>query len=89
VLLAANGQDGLSLFSSNSVDAVLLDYHLPGDRHDGLQIGLQMKLSKPHVPIAIFTADTDATECAFADLFLQKPTEPDELLRQIAILAQR
>ena len=30
VRVAAEGREGLSLFECNSVDVVLLDYHLPG-----------------------------------------------------------
>jgi CheY-like chemotaxis protein len=55
VLTADNGQDALITFTSQPVDAVVLDYDMPG--MNGVQVALRMKQLKPHVPILLFTAE--------------------------------
>jgi CheY-like chemotaxis protein len=54
VLTAPDGPSGLRLFAQNSVDAVVLDYAMPG--MDGGQVAARMRLEKPLVPILLLTA---------------------------------
>jgi CheY-like chemotaxis protein len=55
VLAATSGVEALQLFDTNSVDLVLLDYHMPGMNGDAVA-GL-MKARKSDVPIAILSAE--------------------------------
>jgi CheY-like chemotaxis protein len=57
VLIASNGLDAVKAFVSNSVDLVLLDYHMPG--MNGCLAAACLKDSKPGVPIALISGDED------------------------------
>ena len=54
VLTARNGRDGLDLFGSEPVEAVVLDYSMPG-MHGG-EVAKRMRQSKPEVPILLLSA---------------------------------
>ena len=54
VLTAGDGPTGLSIFASRHIDAVILDYVMPG--LDGGQVALQMRQSKPEIPIILLSA---------------------------------
>jgi DNA-binding response OmpR family regulator len=54
VLTALDGATGLSIFDSHQVDAVILDYAMPG--LDGGQVAAAMRLKKPTVPILMLSA---------------------------------
>ena len=54
VLTAQNGQDGLELFHQNPVNAVVLDYSMPGMQGD--ELAARMRQSKPEVPIVLLSA---------------------------------
>ena len=54
VLEATDGSEGLQLFLSHPVDAVILDYQMPGMNGD--VVAAEMKLLKPHVPIMLLSA---------------------------------
>jgi DNA-binding response OmpR family regulator len=53
VLCATNGHEGLRLFMSQPVDAIVLDYHL--GRLDGLVVAAEIKQVRPKVPIVMLT----------------------------------
>jgi CheY-like chemotaxis protein len=89
VLAAADGKEALGLFEANAIDAVLMDYHIPGDGWDGAQVGSEMKRIKPQVPVVMFSGENLPEEFSFADVVLEKPTEPGELLKQIALLLKQ
>jgi CheY-like chemotaxis protein len=55
VLASANGKAALQAFISNSVDLVLLDYHMPGINGDA--VASRMRSVKPDVPIALLSSD--------------------------------
>ena len=55
VLTATNGKEAVQAFVSNSVDLVLLDYHMP-EMNGGLA-ALHMKDSRPDVPVALLSSD--------------------------------
>src|SRR5260370_2120884 len=54
VLEATGGDEGLKLFRSHSVDAVVLDYQMPGMNGD--VVAVKMKRAKAHVPIILLSA---------------------------------
>src|SRR5579871_3617056 len=54
VLTAINGTEGLDLFSRQPVEAVILDYSMPGMH--GAEIASRMRQTKPQVPILLLSA---------------------------------
>jgi len=54
VLTASNGVEGLHLFREQPVEAVILDYSMPGMQ--GAEIASLMRQSKPEVPILLLSA---------------------------------
>ena len=60
VLTAPNGPEGLLLFQREPVDAVVLDYFMPGMH--GPEVALQMREVKPAVPILLLSAHLGLSE---------------------------
>jgi CheY-like chemotaxis protein len=54
VLTALDGPKGLSVFSSEPVDAVVLDYFMPA--MNGGEVAAEMRRLKPEVPIILLSA---------------------------------
>jgi len=54
VLTALNGVEALELFREQPVEAVILDYSMPGMQ--GAEIASLMRRSKPEVPILLLSA---------------------------------
>lgn len=54
VLTAMDGQSGLNLFEENPIQAVVLDYAMPG-MHGG-EVAARMRALKPEVPIVLLSA---------------------------------
>jgi len=54
VLTAPDGPSGLDLFATNPVEAVVLDYSMPG-MHGG-EVAARMRERKPDVPILLLSA---------------------------------
>jgi CheY-like chemotaxis protein len=54
VLTAPDGPSGLASFEANPIEAVLLDYSMPG--MDGGEVAARMRRSKPDVPILLLSA---------------------------------
>ena len=54
VLTAESGPAGLDLFSQEAVDAVILDYSMPG-MHGG-EVARRMRDDKPTIPILLLSA---------------------------------
>lgn len=54
VLTAHDGQTGITMFEQNPVDAVVLDYAMPG-MHGG-EVAARMRAVKPDVPILLLSA---------------------------------
>jgi CheY-like chemotaxis protein len=80
VLEASDGNEGLKLFLSHSVDAVVLDYQMPGMNGD--VVAAKMKRVKSHVPIMLLSAHGPLPESKLeaVDTFLSKSTPPKILL---------
>ena len=60
VLVAQDGESGLSIFESETVDVVVLDYAMPG--LDGGQVAALMRERKPSVPILMLSAHVELPE---------------------------
>jgi CheY-like chemotaxis protein len=54
VLTANDGATGIGLFRDHPIDAVVLDYAMPG--MDGGQVAAEMRRIKPDVPILLLSA---------------------------------
>ena len=54
VLTAPDGPSGLEIFADHPVEAVVLDYSMPG--MDGGQVAAAMRTQKPTVPILLLSA---------------------------------
>jgi CheY-like chemotaxis protein/CRP-like cAMP-binding protein len=57
VLTALSGPEGLKLFKANPVDAVVLDYSMPG--MDGGQVAAELKRLNPDIKILLLSAYVD------------------------------
>jgi CheY-like chemotaxis protein len=87
VLTAATGKEGVAIFASHNVDAVLLDYRLPDV--DGGAVAAQMKRNKPAIPLLMLSAQPSAPENAagWIDSFIIKgEATPQAWLNAIAEL---
>jgi CheY-like chemotaxis protein len=80
VLEATGGDEGLRLFLSHVVDAVVLDYQMPGMNGDA--VAAKMKRAKSHVPIMLLSAfeTLPNKKLAAVDTFLSKSQPPTILL---------
>jgi CheY-like chemotaxis protein len=86
VLTAADGPSGLELFAAHPVDAVILDYSMPG-MHGG-EVAEKMRQSKPDVPILLLSAyvNLPAEVTSLADLYMTKGEGAPALLDKLGNL---
>jgi CheY-like chemotaxis protein len=86
VLSALDGPTGLELFASQPVDAVVLDYAMPG-MHGG-EVARRMRQLKPHIPILMLSAYTSLPSelTQTVSLFMTKGEGAPELLRKLGSL---
>ncbi len=89
VLTASDGSEGLDAFAGHEVDAVVLDYFMPG--MNGGVVASAMKRSKPGVPIILLSAYFTMPESVMdsVDAFIVKGGAPEVLLGKIAELTHR
>jgi CheY-like chemotaxis protein len=83
VLEASDGDEGLKLFLSHAVDAVVLDYQMPGMNGD--VVAAKMKRIHSHVPIMLLSAygPLPKRKLRSIDTFLSKSQPPDVLLSEL------
>lgn len=83
VLTALDGASGLNLFSRHPVDAVVLDYYMPG--MNGGEVAMEMRNARPDVPILLLSAyiDLPAEVVKLVDLILMKGDGPEILMARI------
>jgi CheY-like chemotaxis protein len=91
VSVAEDGAGGLSMVSAPDIEAVLVDFAMPG--MSGAEVARQIKLSRPELPILFVTgyADTDALE-SVADgeaLVLRKPFSTAKLQATVSAMMRR
>src|ERR1700688_2883822 len=80
VLEASGGDEGLKLFRAHAVDAVVLDYQMPGMNGD--VVAAKMKRIKAQVPIMLLSAyePLPKSKLRSVDSFLSKSQPPSILL---------
>ena len=83
VLCAPDGASGLSLLADHPVEAVILDYSMPG--MDGDEVARQMRAMRPDLPILLLSAyvglPADAT--ANVSLYMTKGEGAPALLANL------
>lgn len=86
VLTAPDGPKGLELFNRERVDAVIIDFYMPG--MDGGEVASQMKRQKPDIPIVLLSAFYSLPEGATSavDAFITKGNSPEVLLLKLSEL---
>jgi CheY-like chemotaxis protein len=89
VLEATGGTEGLRLLLSHSVDAVVLDYQMPGMNGD--VVAAKMKRAKSHVPIVLLSSygPLPKSKLEAVDIFLSKSQPPKILLSTLQNLLKR
>ena len=83
VLTVNNGAAALEAFAANPVDAVILDYEMPG--MNGGQVAMEMKRIKPEIPKMLFSShDPDSSEETKAfQCYCSKPADLSTLRAQV------
>ena len=83
LLTATNGSDGLRLFMSRPVDAIVLDYQL--GLLDGGVVAAEIKKVKPQVPIVMLAEDVELPDDALksVDALVAKSEGPHFLLASL------
>ena len=83
LVTATNGRDGLRLFMSHPVDAIVLDYHL--GLLDGGTVAAEIKKIKPEMPIVMLAAGLElpVSALSWVDALVPKADGPDVLLATI------
>src|ERR1700737_5209832 len=76
VLEATGGDEGVKLFRSHAVDAVVLDYQMPGMNGD--IVAAKMKQVKSQIPILLLSAygPLPKKKLESVDFFLSTPQPP-------------
>ena len=88
VLTAQDGPSGLAIFSEQPVEAVVLDYSMPG-MHGG-EVATRMRQTKPQVPILLLSAymGLSADVTSLVDLYMTKGEGAPVLLEKLSSLLQ-
>lgn len=86
VLTARDGASGMNLFREEPVEAVVLDYAMPG-MHGG-EIAAQMRAEKPNVPILLLSAyvGLPAEVTSVVDIYMTKGEGAPALLDKLGSL---
>jgi CheY-like chemotaxis protein len=90
VLTAKSGAEALETFRSEAVDAVVLDYWLPGT--NGIKVATEFKGLKPHIPIIMLSGSETILDevVGRVDRWLVKGNiEPKDLLSTLDNLLGR
>jgi CheY-like chemotaxis protein len=88
VLTASDGPSGLAVFADEPVEAVVLDYSMPG--MDGGQVAIKMRQTKPLIPILLLSAyvDLSVEVTSSVDLYMTKGEGAPILLEKLSSLLQ-
>ncbi len=84
VLTAENGNSGIEIFATQPVDAVVLDYAMPG-MHGG-EVAKRMRQAKPQVPILLLSAYVGLPEevSGLVDIYMTKGEGAPALLTKLS-----
>jgi CheY-like chemotaxis protein len=88
VLAAEDGPTGLEIFAAEQVEAVVLDYSMPG-MHGG-EVATRMRQLKPSVPILLLSAYVGLPSeiTSLVDLHMTKGQGAALLLKKLSSLLQ-
>jgi CheY-like chemotaxis protein len=88
VLTALGGSEGLEIFATEPVEAVVLDYSMPG-MHGG-EVAARMRQTKPEIPILLLSAYIGlSTEViSLVDLYMTKGEGAPVLLNKLGSLLE-
>ncbi|QNI35555.1 response regulator [Edaphobacter albus] len=88
VLAATDGLSGLQLFENERVEAVILDYSMPG-MHGG-EVAARMRQLKPQIPILLLSAYVGLPNevTSLVDLYMTKGEGAPVLLQKLESLLQ-
>lgn len=88
VLTAMDGSAGLEIFSKEPIDAVVLDYSMPG--MNGGEVASKMRQTKPHIPILLLSAyiGLPSDVISMVDTYMTKGEGPPVLLKKLDSLLQ-
>ncbi len=91
-IAAADGEEGLDLFYSESPDCILLDIMLP--KMNGWEVCRAIRLEDKHVPIIMLTGRGESYDIINgldigADDYVVKPFDPNELTARIKTVLRR
>ena len=84
-LTAPDHATALRIAADNTIDLVLIDYHL-ANGETGEQLALDVRVLKPHIPLVMLTGDVHLPDraCQSVDAVLTKGlSSPNELLEII------
>jgi CheY-like chemotaxis protein len=86
VLTAPDGPSGMSLFEAEPVEAVVLDFAMPG--MNGAEVAGHMRRQKPNVPILLLSAYVGLSPEALesVSLYMTKGEGAPALLEKLASL---
>lgn len=86
VLTAHDGPSGISIFNEHKVDAVVLDYSMPG-MHGG-EVAARLRAAKPEVPILLLSAymGLPAEITGLVDIYMTKGEGAPMLLQKLRTL---
>ena len=86
VLTALDGKTAISLFETNAVDVVLLDYLMP--EMDGGRVAAAMRAINPKVPILLHSACVDLPQDTvdLVNATLSKGEGPEMLISRLQLL---
>ncbi|HEV2696899.1 MAG TPA: response regulator [Terriglobales bacterium] len=88
VLIAPDGPSGIDIFTSQSIDAVIVDYRMPN--MDGAVVAERLKELRPAVPVIMLSGENEVPNEAkqTVDAFVTKGESPAVLLAITASLLQ-
>ena len=88
VLTAPDGSAGLKLFSDEPIEAVVLDYSMPG--MNGGEVAMKMRQTKPHIPILLLSAyiGLPSDVLSMVDMYMTKGEGAPILLKKLGSLLQ-
>jgi CheY-like chemotaxis protein len=86
VVTANDGLSGIQIFVDQPIDAVILDYSMPG-MHGG-EVAQKMRQTKPEIPILLLSAYVDLPEevSSLVDVYMTKGEGAPALLDKLGNL---
>lgn len=85
-LTATSGEQGLRIFNSHSIDAVVIDYMMP--EIDGGIVSAAIKRTHPRTPVIMMSAYPSARDAVLnvVDAFIEKGSTPEVLVETLKSL---